>query len=300
MHNTSKLLTWLLASGLCSPLFSTETITLRSGNGLVGQPDPLISMLQGPLDTYFPAAFTTDDFAAADAGPPVSIIPNHGAWIPSLPADPSARWISDRSSGQSQGGTFLAAIDFVVTTPAIGPATLDLYHACDNLLGGGANQGVFLNGVSLSGNSTGGGFGTQYHLQRTDIGPLLHPGQNTLYICATDVGGPGGLIFSATFSIEEDLTVAADERPAGFGLQEAWPNPFNPVTNLSFELPETGAARLSIHDLGGREVALLLDGVAERGRHVLSYDASGLSSGVYLARLVSEGRVDQTKLMLIK
>lgn len=174
-----------------------ETVVLRSGNGVIGGNDTLISMLPGPANTNFATAFTAADFSAADSGPAAFIIANHPAWLATLPSDPLARWISTAATGAAEGGTALYAIDFALASAALS-ATLDLRFAVDNALGGGPNQGVFLNGTAVSGNSTGAGFTSELFLQRNDIAPLLVAGTNTLYLNATDQGGPGGLIFSAT------------------------------------------------------------------------------------------------------
>jgi hypothetical protein len=182
---------------LSGTLLPAETIVLRSGNGSVGGNDTLVSMLLGPADAAFTTAFTPADFAAADTGPAAAIIANHGAWIATLPSDPQARWISTSANGVNEGGTALYAIDFTLASAA-SSATLDLQLAVDNALGGGPNQGVFLNGTAISGNSMPAGFSSPSSLQRNDIAPLLVAGTNTLYINATDQGGPGGLIFSAT------------------------------------------------------------------------------------------------------
>ena len=107
--------------------------------------------------------------------------------------------------------------------------------------------------------------------------------------------------------ITVDLT-AADEAPsAGFAadLDPAWPNPFNPKTTLSFSLAHEGDARLSIHDVLGREVAVLVDGPRPAGSQQVSWDgrdAAGrpVSSGVYFARLVSAGERHSRKLVLSK
>ncbi len=129
----------------------------------------------------------------------------------SLPSDPAARWISTSANGAGEGGTALYAIDFTLANAA-SSATLDLRLAVDNALGGGPNQGVFLNGTAVSGNSMPAGFSSESSLQRNDIASLLVAGTNTLYINATDQGGPGGLIFSATIE-----TVPIPE-PAGLLL----------------------------------------------------------------------------------
>jgi hypothetical protein len=178
-------------------LSHAESVVLRSGNGSIGGNDTLISMLSGPADTNFSTAFTPADFSSAGSGPAAFIIANHPAWIATLPSDPLARWISTSADGAGEGGTALYAIDFTLASAA-SSATLDLRLAVDNALGGGPNQGVFINGTAVSGNSSPAGFTSELTIQRSDIAPLLVAGANTLYINSSDQGGPGGLIFSAT------------------------------------------------------------------------------------------------------
>jgi len=96
-----------------------------------------------------------------------------------------------------------------------------------------------------------------------------------------------------------DVT-AAVEQPEAFELGLAWPNPFNPSTNLSFSVERTAQARLAVYDLLGREVAVLVDGVIEAGAHVAVFDASNLPSGVYFARLASEDRSATQRLLLVR
>ena len=174
-----------------------ETVALRSGNTVIGTTDTQIRMLLGPADAAFSSAFVPADFAAAQTGPAAFIIENNPAWLATLPSNANARWISTSATGATEGGTALYAINFTLAQPAAS-ATLDLRFGVDNALGGNANQGVYLNGTAVSGNSTAVGFTNEQTLTRSDIAPLLVAGTNTLYINATDQGGPGGLIFSAT------------------------------------------------------------------------------------------------------
>ena len=62
--------------------------------------------------------------------------------------------------------------------------------------------------------------------------------------------------------------------PTELALHDCWPNPFNPVTNLSFDLPKATLVNLAIYDLLGRQVAVLLQGEVVAGSHVLQVDAS--------------------------
>jgi hypothetical protein len=184
-----------------------EVITVRSGNGSAGQPDSQVHMLVGPSDSPFAAAFTPADFAAADAGPAAFIIVNHPAWASQLAGDSLSKWIATNPDGSAEGSTGLYAIDFVLADPFTA-ASLELAYYVDNLLGGGPNQGVFLNGTAISGDSTGGTYGgrEEFSLSRNDIAPLLVHGLNTLYIDQTDQGGPAGLLFRATITTTPEPT----------------------------------------------------------------------------------------------
>jgi hypothetical protein len=75
-----------------------------------------------------------------------------------------------------------------------------------------------------------------------------------------------------------------------FKLDRNYPNPFNPVTRINFQLPVEGHTSLIIYDLLGREVARLIDGFIEKGYHSIEWDASSCSSGLYFCRFtVSDG-----------
>ncbi len=107
---------------------------------------------------------------------------------------------------------------------------------------------------------------------------------------------------AGSYSYTVDLL--ATEAPAGATAATtlaANPNPFNPRTQLRFTLPEAGRARLSVHDLRGREVAVLGEGIYDAGSHEITWQPDGLASGLYLARIAVDGETeDMTKLVLIK
>ena len=105
----------------------------------------------------------------------------------------------------------------------------------------------------------------------------------------------------------QDLTVVPDAASGAWNIPvEAFPNPFNPTTVLSFELPIAATVTLRIYDLAGRRVATLLEGsVRAPGHHSVDWlgrnDAGApVPSGVYLARLVAAGRSAELKLTLLK
>ncbi len=81
---------------------------------------------------------------------------------------------------------------------------------------------------------------------------------------------------------------------------EVGPNPANPVTTFSFELRVASSVNLEVYDVSGRKVAELLSGRQEAGAHVVTWDASGLGSGVYLARLQVGGESQAGKVVVVK
>ncbi|MFY0685451.1 MAG: T9SS type A sorting domain-containing protein, partial [Balneola sp.] len=80
-----------------------------------------------------------------------------------------------------------------------------------------------------------------------------------------------------------------------------YPNPFNPSTSIAFGLPASGNVTLEVFDLLGRKVATLLHNENRTaGRHTINFDASSLSSGMYIYRLKAGNSVVTKKLTLIK
>jgi hypothetical protein len=88
--------------------------------------------------------------------------------------------------------------------------------------------------------------------------------------------------------------------PVTFVLERNHPNPFNPGTRIPFALGTDGHVRLTVHDALGREVARLVDGTLSAGRHVSHFDASGLPSGSYIARMQFGGQTRSRNMLLVK
>ena len=104
-----------------------------------------------------------------------------------------------------------------------------------------------------------------------------------------------------------ELAVASDVPGAGnvFALHAAVPNPFNPLTKLSFTIPTDGNVQLVVYDIAGREVITLLDEVRTAGTHTVQWngqDRQGnqAASGVYLYRLRTGDGVEFRRMTLLK
>ncbi len=99
---------------------------------------------------------------------------------------------------------------------------------------------------------------------------------------------------SSTTSVEDE----GENIPQGFLLNQNYPNPFNPSTTIRFSLPQRSYATLTVYDVLGREVATLVNREIDAGEHSVAFDATNLSSGVYVYQLSAGGFI-QTKKMLV-
>ena len=88
------------------------------------------------------------------------------------------------------------------------------------------------------------------------------------------------------------------EMPVDYELVQNHPNPFNPTTKIEFSIPQAGNVELAVYNVLGSEVARLVDGAMERGRHSVTFDASHLGSGIYFYRLTA-GEFSQMKKMVL-
>ncbi len=92
--------------------------------------------------------------------------------------------------------------------------------------------------------------------------------------------------------------------PSGYSLKQNYPNPFNPSTSISFGISQSGNAKLTVFDILGREVAVLVNENLTAGEYKINFNASSLPSGVYMYRLNVNGDkanfTDTKKLILVK
>jgi len=84
---------------------------------------------------------------------------------------------------------------------------------------------------------------------------------------------------------DSDSPIKEKLQPTSFALLPPRPNPFNSSTTLCFNLPQASHVKLSVFDISGRQVAALVDGFRDAGIHEVTWDAAGLPSGIYCARL---------------
>lgn len=88
--------------------------------------------------------------------------------------------------------------------------------------------------------------------------------------------------------------------PVTYALHQNYPNPFNPSTTIRFDVAAAGHVSLKVYDLLGREVALLLNREVGPGNHSVTWNAEGLTSGIYFYRIQVNDFVKNRKLVLLK
>jgi hypothetical protein len=147
-------------------------------------------------------------------------------------------------------------------------------------------------------------------------GVLQAPDSAMIQVYVGGAGRSGSAASVGSYFLLDDLsfsglaqTTAVNDRaeltPTSFELQQNFPNPFNPSTNIRFSVPQTGHVSLRVYNLLGVEVASLVDEQKEAGTFSVNWNASSLPSGMYVYRLSvtsDEGPLfDQSrKLVLLK
>jgi hypothetical protein len=110
----------------------------------------------------------------------------------------------------------------------------------------------------------------------------------------------------STFSEEQSFTVSATSAdltpvvPATFNLEQNYPNPFNPASTVTFSIPVAADVKISVFDLLGREVAVLVNEWKLPGRYEVTFDAAGLSSGAYLYRMAAGQHVEGKRMLIVR
>ncbi len=88
--------------------------------------------------------------------------------------------------------------------------------------------------------------------------------------------------------------------PTQFTLYQNYPNPFNPATTIRYDVPRASRIRLSVYDLLGREIAVLVDEERLPGRYSVGFEAGNLSTGVYFYRLSTPELSQVKKLVVVR
>jgi hypothetical protein len=107
---------------------------------------------------------------------------------------------------------------------------------------------------------------------------------------------------TAIFQNTKNFTAVKEKSvvPTQYDLSQNFPNPFNPTTTIAYGLKNSGKVRLSVFDIMGKEVAVLVDGAQAAGSHQVLFNASNLSTGMYFYKLQTANQVFTKKMTLVK
>ena len=111
---------------------------------------------------------------------------------------------------------------------------------------------------------------------------------------------PGGR-FNFVFTTDNATGISENSQlPGYFSLSQNYPNPFNPTTNITYKLSKKGPVELSVYDITGRKIKVLVDTVQNAGAYEVRWSAENLSSGIYLLSLRAGVDSLQKKMLLVK
>ena len=105
--------------------------------------------------------------------------------------------------------------------------------------------------------------------------------------------------FGGQYEYSDEIEVEVNG-PLTFALEQNYPNPFNPSTNIKYSVPESGFVKLSIYNLVGEEVSVLVNETVDAGFYEVAFNAASLPSGTYFYRLQTGNSLQTKKMILLK
>jgi photosystem II stability/assembly factor-like uncharacterized protein len=135
------------------------------------------------------------------------------------------------------------------------------------------------------------GAGTTTETQNYSYSDLVSAGKYSYRLKQVDFNG------AYEYSNVAEVEFGAD---LNYALEQNYPNPFNPSTKITYVTKDQGFVSLKIYNILGNEVAELINGEVEAGNHEVTFDASGLSSGVYFYTLTTGNFTATKKMMMMK
>lgn len=112
------------------------------------------------------------------------------------------------------------------------------------------------------------------------------------------------LVYGTTFQTSNPVITGVEgntaELPKEFKLYQNFPNPFNPVTSIKFDIPKASSVKIKIYDVLGKEVSNLVNQDMEPGRYEVNWDGSDNASGIYFYKIETKDFTKVMKMVLIK
>ena len=119
-----------------------------------------------------------------------------------------------------------------------------------------------------------------------------------------------GEIISFSYPVKLIKVIAANSRAeaidtkiitlSNYSLSQNYPNPFNAVTKIAYHIPRKSQVILTVYDLEGKVVDILVSKTVERGYYTVNWDASMVGSGVYIYKIQTDDFKDMKKCLVVK
>ncbi|RKY55155.1 MAG: hypothetical protein DRP93_03910, partial [Candidatus Neomarinimicrobiota bacterium] len=106
--------------------------------------------------------------------------------------------------------------------------------------------------------------------------------------------------FSDTSTFYTDTKLDVVDLPGEFSLQNNYPNPFNPVTQITYTLPQEEYVKIDVYELSGKHVSTLIDASRQAGSYSVQFNAFGLASGIYIYTMKAGDFTQSAKMLLLK
>jgi Right handed beta helix region/Secretion system C-terminal sorting domain len=270
-----------------NPTLRNTTIATNSaylGGGIYchGESNPLIDncTISGNLAAWFGAGIFCETSAPSITNSIVSLNEGEGLYVEDEQSSPELAYctIYDNSDGDF-GGQIDPELGVIVGTNANG-------DPCD------AYYNISLDPMYVDGENG------DFHL--LEESPCIDAGDPT-----SPFDPDGSVADIGAFYFDQNNVGVRERNPAdnplNWTLTPAYPNPFNPTTTITVNLPEATDLNVTVYNVSGQQVAELASGQYATGQHNLTFDASGLASGLYFIHATVPGKLDHTqKVMLVR
>ncbi len=143
--------------------------------------------------------------------------------------------------------------------------------------------------------------GTSYDIELDFTSEGVAAGEyETVMTLRTNESGKERIEIPVKLTVNDVVSNEADEKPRSIVLFQNYPNPFNPVTTIKYTLEQSQTVLLEVFNMQGQRVVVLQNNKVPAGEHAVSFDASKLSSGVYMYRLKTASQTLTKQMVLIK
>jgi hypothetical protein len=264
-----------------------------------------------PMGTY---NALVDLMGNKDLGEKTLLFLTDGLYVVARESDPNSkalkfqqppfnnRWTSSIFISQDEVALESVIIDFVRTEQAINDKFIQVYegdNSIHNVIFGTVDN--YLHEAAQADNPPSGTiYAPNWEGRRlSSLGVHEHWNNPVDKKYSRNLGTGNGIeLFTppaGSTSVDEIITALSE-----FTLNQNYPNPFNPTTAISYSLLTNSQVRLTVYDLLGREVAVLVNEEKPEGRYSVTWDASSFSSGVYFYQLNAGSYTNTKKLILLK